>query len=187
MLHTVRYCEGERERPVLDRASICEMVVPYGDPAEKYFRKNAFDIGEYGVGMLANSLAQGCDCLGSIRYFDAHLCDGQGRPVTIKNAVCLHEEDAGVLWKHSDSRTKQSEVRRSRRLSVSIISTVGNYDYGFFWHFYQDGSIQCEVKLTGRVEHDRAESGGDPPFTESRSRPDSMHRSISTSSPPASR
>ena len=39
-----------RERPVLDRASICEMVVPYGDPAEKYFRKNAFDIGEYGIG-----------------------------------------------------------------------------------------------------------------------------------------
>ena len=25
----------------------------------------------------------------------------------------------------------------------------GNYEYGFYWYFYQDGSIQCEVKLTG--------------------------------------
>jgi len=149
VLHQVRYRDGGRERPVLDRASICEMVVPYGDPAEKYFRKNAFDIGEYGVGLMANPLVWGCDCLGSTRYFDAHLCDGQGRPVTIKNAVCLHEEDAGVLWRHTEGRTKQSEVRRSRRLSVSIFATVGNYDYGFYWYFYQDGSIQCEVKLTG--------------------------------------
>ena len=29
------------------------------------------------------------------------------------------------------------------------IATVGNYEYGFFWYLYQDGSIQCEVKLTG--------------------------------------
>ena len=149
VLHDVSYRDGGRDRPVLDRASICEMVVPYGDPAEKYFRKNAFDIGEYGIGTLANSLALGCDCLGTIRYFDAHLCDTKGRPVTIKNAVCLHEEDAGILWKHTDWRTHQAEVRRSRRLSVSFFATVGNYDYGFYWHFYQDGSIHCEVKLTG--------------------------------------
>ena len=32
------------------------MVVPYGDPSEASFRKNAFDIGEYGIGQLANSL-----------------------------------------------------------------------------------------------------------------------------------
>jgi primary-amine oxidase len=149
VLHAVRYRDGTRERSILDRASICEMVVPYGDPAEKYFRKNAFDIGEYGIGTMANSLAAGCDCLGSIRYLDACYGDGQGRPVTVKNAICLHEEDAGVLWKHTDWRSNQSEVRRSRRLTVSLFATAGNYDYGFYWHFYQDGSIQCEVKLTG--------------------------------------
>ena len=37
----------------------------------------------------------------------------------------------------------------SRRLVVSFISTVGNYEYGFYWYFYMDGSIQLEVKLTG--------------------------------------
>ena len=137
------------ERPILYRASICEMVVPYGDPREQYYRKNAFDIGEYGLGMLANSLTLGCDCLGVIYYFDFPLVDSQGKVTTLKHVVCLHEEDYGILWKHTDWRTGQSEVRRSRRLSISFIATVGNYEYGFYWYFYQDGSIQCEIKLTG--------------------------------------
>ena len=162
VLHTVSYQDGERERPVLYRASVCEMVVPYGDPSEGSYRKNAFDIGEYGIGMMANSLVLGCDCLGAVRYLDADLTDSRGRPITIKNAICLHEEDAGLLWKHTDWRTGQSESRRSRRLSVSFIATVGNYEYGFFWHFYQDGSIQCEVKLTG-IMHTTALSPGEPP------------------------
>ncbi len=54
-----------------------------------------------------------------------------------------------MLWKHTDWRNGQSEVRRSRRLAVSMVATVGNYDYGFYWYFYQDGTIQMEVKLTG--------------------------------------
>src|ERR1700722_9021751 len=149
VLHTISYDDDGVERPVLYRASICEMVVPYGDPREQYYRKNAFDIGEYGLGMLANSLALGCDCLGVIHYFDFPLMDSHGQVTPCKNAVCLHEEDFGILWKHTDWRTGQSEVRRSRRLSVSFIATVGNYEYGFYWYFYQDGSIQCEIKLTG--------------------------------------
>lgn len=149
VLHTVAYNDEGRERPVLARASVVEMVVPYGDPAEQYYRKNAFDIGEYGIGTLANTLKLGCDCLGAIRYFDSNMLDSRGNVVTLKNAICLHEEDFGLLWKHTDWRTEQSEARRSRRLSVSFVATVGNYEYGFFWHLYQDGSIQCEVKLTG--------------------------------------
>ncbi len=149
VLHNISYTDAGRERPIIYRAAICEMVVPYGDPAERHYRKNAFDIGEYGIGMFANSLEMGCDCLGTIRYFDARMNDSKGQPVTIKNAVCVHEEDVGILWKHTDWRTNQSETRRSRRLSVSFVATVGNYEYGFFWYLYQDGNIQCEVKLTG--------------------------------------
>ena len=149
VLHTVSYNDGGKERPVVYRASVCELVVPYGDPGEPYYRKNAFDIGEYGIGTMANSLQLGCDCLGSIRYFDADWIDSRGKVITLKNVICLHEEDVGLLWKHTDWRTDQSETRRSRRLSVSFIATAGNYEYGFYWHLYQDGTIQCEVKLTG--------------------------------------
>lgn len=149
-LHDLRYRDGGRERPILYRASLTEMVVPYGDPGPTQRRKNAFDVGEYGMGMCANSLELGCDCLGLIRYFDAHLCDSRGEPLTIKNAICMHEEDYGILWKHTDRRLPdRPEVRRSRRLVVSSISTVENYEYGFFWYLYQDGNIQFEVKLTG--------------------------------------
>ena len=159
VLHTISYNDAGVERPILHRASICEMVVPYGDPGEQYYRKNAFDIGEYGLGMLANSLALGCDCLGVIHYFDFPLVDSHGQVTPLKNAVCLHEEDYGILWKHTDWRTGQSEVRRSRRLSVSFIATVGNYEYGYYWYFYQDGSIQCEIKLTGIMNTTALASG----------------------------
>lgn len=149
VLHAITYRDQGTDRPVLQRASIVEMVVPYADPRESSFRKNAFDLGEYGIGMLANSLTLGCDCLGVIRYFDAHMTNSRGELFSIPNAVCMHEEDYGILWKHTDWRTNQTEVRRSRRLVVSFIATVANYEYGFFWYFYQDGTIQFEVKLSG--------------------------------------
>jgi primary-amine oxidase len=149
VLHTISYEDQGRIRPVMYRAALSEMIVPYGDPHPNNYRKNAFDVGEYGIGNLANSLSLGCDCLGEIRYFDAFLSTSRGEVMEIKNAICMHEEDYGILWKHVDWRTNQTEVRRSRRLVVSFIATVGNYEYGFFWYFYQDGSIQYEVKLTG--------------------------------------
>jgi primary-amine oxidase len=164
VLHTVSYNDDGQERPVLHRAALCEMVVPYGDPGEQYYRKNAFDIGEYGIGTLANSLALGHDCLGTVKYFDAPMVDSRGRVVTIKNAICLHEEDYGLLWKHTDWRTSQTEVRRSRRLSLSFVATVGNYEYGFFWYLYQDGSLQCEIKLTGIMNTTALKPGQKPDF-----------------------
>jgi primary-amine oxidase len=164
VLHTISYTDEAGERPILYRASICEMVVPYGDPGEQYYRKNAFDIGEYGLGMLANSLALKCDCLGVIHYFDFPLIDSRGEVTELKHAVCLHEEDVGILWKHTDWRTNQSEVRRSRRLSVSFIATVGNYEYAYYWYLYQDGNIQCEVKLTGIMNTTSLAEGQTPEY-----------------------
>lgn len=148
-LHHLGYQDGDKNRSILYRASLSEMVVPYGDPAAQQARKNAFDAGEYGLGFCANSLELGCDCLGLIKYFDGHLTTSRGEPLTVKNAICMHEEDFGILWKHTDRRLETPEVRRSRRLVISSIATVENYEYGFFWYLYQDGNIQFEVKLTG--------------------------------------
>jgi len=149
VLHAIGYEDEGRLRSVLHRAALSEMVVPYGHPGGGHFRKNAFDVGEYGIGVLANSLTLGCDCLGAIRYFDAWLSDSKGDPYCIESAVCLHEEDFGILWKHTDLFTGEVDVRRARRLVVSSISTVGNYEYGSFWYFHQDGSIHFEMKATG--------------------------------------
>ncbi len=151
VLHTIGYEDGGRVRPICHRVSIAELVIPYGDPGPGGYRLNAFDTGEYGLGHLTNPLELGCDCLGEIRYFDVSLAGSDGEIVTLKNAICLHEEDDGLLWKHLDWDRDEAEVRRSRRLVVSSIATVDNYEYAFYWSLHQDGSIDFEAKLTGIV------------------------------------
>ena len=151
VLHQVGYRDDAtgRLRSILHRASISEMVVPYGHPSELHGWKNAFDAGEWGLGRMTQSLTLGCDCLGEIHYFDGVLTTEHGLPWIIENAICMHEEDYGIGWKHVDLFGGTQEVRRSRRLVISNIATVGNYEYGFFWYLYLDGTIQFEAKLTG--------------------------------------
>ncbi|KAF1875374.1 hypothetical protein Lal_00007990 [Lupinus albus] len=137
VIYSVAYIDGSHgRRQLAHRLSFVEMVVPYGDPNEPHYRKNAFDAGEDGLGKNAHSLKKGCDCLGYIKYFDAHFTNFTGGVETIENCVCLHEEDHGILWKHQDWRTGLAEVRRSRRLTCYIVLA-------------QDGKIEAEVKLTG--------------------------------------
>jgi primary-amine oxidase len=150
-LHQISLRDGDRERPVVYRASIAEMVVPYADPSPVRYWQNYFDQGEYLFGRYTNSLELGCDCLGEIKYFDATIADEDGYPKVMKNAICLHEEDYGVLWKHTDMFNGMAETRRSRRLVISFFLTIGNYDYGFYWYLYLDGTIELEAKATGIV------------------------------------
>jgi primary-amine oxidase len=164
VLHTIGYEDGGQVRPILHRASISEMVVPYGDPGPMHGWKNAFDVGEWGLGRMANSLTLGCDCLGVIAYLDATLASEQGDPYVVPNAVCIHEEDYGILWKHQDLLAGRTEVRRSRRLVISSIATVGNYEYGFYWYFYLDGSMQLEIKLTGIMSTQALAPGEKSPY-----------------------
>jgi len=165
VLHQITWDDGKRApRPIIYRASVTEMCVPYSDPTTNHYWKSAFDAGEYGLGKLANQLELGCDCLGTIRYFDIPSADDFGNGFTMKNAVCLHEEDYGTLWKHYEFRTGVFEMRRSRRLVISFFATVGNYDYGFYWYFYQDGTIQLECKLTGIVQTSAVADGDTYPW-----------------------
>jgi primary-amine oxidase len=140
-----------QDRPILYRAALSEMIVPYGDSDPMHSWKHVLDASEYNMGTLVNSLKLGCDCLGEIYYFDVNQVTWEGKVKTVENAICMHEEDYGIQWKHYDSQSQTSEVRRSRRLVVSSIFTIGNYDYGFYWYLYLDGTIQMEIKLTGIV------------------------------------
>ena len=144
------------------RLSFAEMVVPYRDVTADHFRRTAFDIGEWGLGFMTTSLELGCDCLGEITYLDAVVPDSRGEPRTIPNAICIHEEDSGVLWKHVD-HAFGGEVRRARRLVVSFHVTVANYEYLVYWRFYQDGNIECEVRATGIMVTSYFPDGRQPP------------------------
>ena len=136
-------------RPIFYRLSLAEMVVPYGNPEHPHQRKHAFDLGEYGGGYMTNSLSLGCDCKGSIHYMDADFVNKAGAAQTIKNAICIHEEDGGILFKHTDFRDDSVIVTRARKLIFSQIFTAANYEYCVYWIFHQDGTIQLEIKLTG--------------------------------------
>jgi primary-amine oxidase len=149
-------------RPVAHRLSFAEMVVPYRDPTGEHERRTAFDIGEWGLGFMTTSLALGCDCLGEIAYLDATVHDSHGEPRTIPNAICIHEEDDAVLWKHVDE-VSGAEVRRLRRLTISFHATVANYEYLVYWHLQQDGVIECEVRATGIMVTTQFE-GEQPPY-----------------------
>ncbi|MDG5761785.1 primary-amine oxidase [Natronococcus sp. A-GB1] len=162
VLYNIGYEDDNEVRPIIHRASAAEMNVPYGDPDPNHNWKNAGDIGEYNIGRLANSLTEGCDCLGHMHYFDAVMNDVDGEVNVVPNAICVHEEDYGTLWKHTNWRTENSEVRRNRRLVVSFVATVGNYDYEFNWYFYQDGSIEPQVRLTGINSNGLVGSNEDP-------------------------
>ena len=151
VLHNIGFDDKGTRRSIINRASIAEMVVPYGDPAPVRSWQNYFDTGEYLVGQYANSLELGCDCLGEITYLSPVITDGFGNPRTIKNGICMHEEDWSILAKHSDLWSGIEYTRRNRRLVISFFTTVGNYDYGFYWYLYLDGTIEFEAKATGVV------------------------------------
>ncbi|MBS1694021.1 MAG: primary-amine oxidase [Actinobacteria bacterium] len=148
VIYQVTFDDHGTSRDVAYRMSFAEMVVPYRDPTFDHYRRTAYDIGEWGLGFMTTSLELGCDCLGEVVYVDATLHDWMGAPREIKNAICLHEEDNAVLWKHVDERAG-AEVRRQRRMVVSCHVTVANYEYLVYWRFYQDGNIECEVRATG--------------------------------------
>ncbi len=148
VLHQVRFADHGETRDIAYRLSFAEMVVPYRDPGFDHYRRTAFDIGEWGLGAMTTSLELDCDCLGEIVYLDAVIADSRGEPLPIPQAICLHEEDAGVLWKHVDPITG-AQSRRMRRMVISFHATVANYEYLVYWRFYADGNIECEVRATG--------------------------------------
>ena len=149
ILHTVGYEDDDRVRSILYRASLSEMVVPYGDSDTNWRWRAAFDVGEYNIGRSAGSLEPNLDAPENAVMLDATFANDDGKPETLKNAVAVFERDGGVLWKHFDMFSKKNESRRARQLVVSSITTIGNYDYGVNWIFHQDGTLEADAALTG--------------------------------------
>ncbi|CAL8074374.1 unnamed protein product [Orchesella dallaii] len=159
IIHQVGYFDNDvgqssnrRFRPLFYRLSLSETFIPYGDSRPPFHRKGAFDMGELDIGISANELNEYEHCRGQkVKFLDATINDEHGEPLRLKRAICIYEEDTGILWKHTDYRTGKSALARSQRLNVAFLATIGNYDYLFTWHFYQDATIDYEVRLTGIV------------------------------------
>ena len=136
-------------RPLFYRLSLSDMCIPYADPRHPFHRKAAFDLGDAGAGIMANNLQLGCDCLGSIYYISGVLADSQGEPVSMPSVICVHEQDAGILWKHTNYRTNRGVVVRNRELVLQTILTVSNYEYILSFVFNTAGDVTYEARATG--------------------------------------
>lgn len=143
-LFDVSLADGSVRRPVLYRASLSELITPYGDP--KFSSWFPRDAGDYGMtaysGARANAIV-GADAPAYAMFAPAVFADDHGRPIRIDRAVAVYERDGGVLWRHA------SDGRRARQLVLSGYATIDNYDYLMSWIFSQDGAIDVQVQLTG--------------------------------------
>ncbi|KAI9841669.1 MAG: hypothetical protein M1837_000463 [Sclerophora amabilis] len=160
VLYDVRY-DG---RSLFYRLSLSEMNIPYADPRHPFHKKAAFDLGDAGAGGMAGNLKLGCDCLGSIQYLDAVLSDDVGGAVKMENVVCVHEQDAGIGWKHVNYRTGRAAVARNRELVLQSIITVSNYEYILAFMFNQAGEVTYEVRATGILSTQPIDDGVEVPW-----------------------
>lgn len=149
VLHLVNYDDDGRIRPILYRASLSEMVVPYGDPDANWRWRAAFDVGEYSIGRLASPLEPKFDAPENAQLIDATFADDFGKPYTLERAVAIYERDGGISWKHFDTVSGKNETRRARELVMFFVATIGNYDYAVNYVFKQDGSLEVDLALTG--------------------------------------
>jgi primary-amine oxidase len=79
------------------------------------------------------------------------MIDKSGEASASKNVVCIHEQDNGIGWKHTNFRTDRAVVTRARELVVQFIITLANYEYIFAFKFDQAGGITVETRATGIV------------------------------------
>ena len=151
VIHLAEIRDGKSWRKVLHRASLAEMAVPYGDPDPQWRWRSAFDVGEYGVGLLASSLIPGGDVPSHATLLTEVLPGDDGTPRELPNAIGVYERDGGVLHRHWDFVTGNTVTRRAKELVVTNMAAIGNYDYLISYVFREDGAIKVECELTGMM------------------------------------
>ncbi|MGZ3711291.1 MAG: copper amine oxidase, partial [Bdellovibrionota bacterium] len=148
-LYHVRFRDGDTERTIIYKISLAEMLVPYGNPLKSWSFRNAFDVGEYGVGKTLHPLVAGQDVPVYATLLDTVVPDDLGNDPTVINGMAIYERDAGILWKHRNAENGDVDFRHARELVITFMCTVGNYDYGVNYIFKLDGTLQVDVQLTG--------------------------------------
>ena len=97
---------------------------------------------------MTNNLELGFDCLGSIHYLSSHIATADGVALAMPNAVCIHDQDSAISFKHTSYHTGRAVATRARELVVQTIITVSNYEYILAFVFNQLGDFHYEVRAT---------------------------------------
>jgi primary-amine oxidase len=150
VISRVTYRDGDRVRQVAYQMNTSEMFVPYMEPSRTWAYRAYMDIGEYGFGALSSPLKPGSDCPVNAKFLDATISDDHGKPLILKNVVCVFERDTGEpLWRHYEVFTESHESRPNVELVVRMAPEVGNYDYLLDWAFNRSGEIEVRVGAYG--------------------------------------
>lgn len=150
VIYNTRWVDTSGQRSVAHRMSLSEMLVPYGDTSSTWQWRTAFDIGEYGFGMMTSSLRKGIDVPQSAVLLPASFVSEQGVVRTVPDAIAVFERDGGIAWRHTTSASRVASQRR-RELVVQHVATLANYDYVVSYIFSNDGTMTVDIGLTGVV------------------------------------
>ena len=150
IVSTLRYRDGERQRPVLYQGHVSEMFVPYMDPDPNWSFRSYMDVGEYSFGTLASTLLAGTDCPPGAMMLSQTLPGSDGEPSRASSVMCAFERNSTVpLWRRSEIVSGSHEVRQDVEFVVRTIPTVGNYDYVYDWVFNLKGDVRIDIGATG--------------------------------------
>ena len=150
VISRITYRDGKDTRQIAYQMSTSEMFVPYMDPSQTWAYRAYMDIGEYGFGALSSPLKPGSDCPVNAQFLDATISDDHGKPLTLKNVVCVFERDTGdPLWRHYEFFTESHESRPNVELVVRMAPEVGNYDYLLDFVFNRRGEVEVRVGAYG--------------------------------------
>lgn len=152
VIHNLGIIEEDKFRSVMNRGSMSEMVVPYGDPDANWFWRTAYDQGDYHLGLATNTMLAGAHVPRHAELFSSTFVDAKGNFVDQPATLGIYERDGGIQWTHYDESSGKTAGQRARELVLVSFFTIGNYDYGIHWIFKQDGSFDIEVKLTGVLQ-----------------------------------
>jgi primary-amine oxidase len=147
-----------RYRRIAHRLSLSEIYVPYGLADSNWAWRTAFDVGEYNLGLYAQSLEVNRDVPENTLFLDAVFGSDAGPnddspdgTVEYPETIGIYERDGGILWTRTDPSTYERDTRLARELVVTWNAWIGNYIYGFDWIFGMDGSIRVETQLLGAL------------------------------------
>ena len=122
VLHRIGYDGAAR---IIHRASLSEMFVPTATRRRRTTASWSSTRGSTASACSPTASSSAATAWARSGTWTAWSTTTTARPMVMPNAICLHEEDHGIAWKHTDFRTGYVEVRRMRRMVISCIVTVG--------------------------------------------------------------
>jgi primary-amine oxidase len=151
VLHRVQFDDDGRQRSILHRASVSEVVSRYGDSTRAWPWMEFLDEGNFGLGRRSVPVARGREVPANAVTLSPLLPDAGARGFgrVLQDRIYVYERDGGLLMYYwQDGASVQA---RATDLVVGFLASTGNYAYGLNWVFKQDGSFAFEAELAGEI------------------------------------